>query len=79
MLNCGISPQDIEALHESDDTESFPNNWGFDANNMKWTNMLEAGIINPVKADRCAFENAFSILNLYLTANTLVVNEEITF
>jgi len=41
--------------------------------------MLEAGIINPAKADRSAFENAFSILNLYLTANTLVVNEEITF
>ena len=41
--------------------------------------MLESGIINPTKADRSAFENAFSILNLYLTANTLVINEEVIF
>lgn len=75
ITNCGINSQDIMSIHD----ESFPINWGFDANNMKWTNMLDTGIINPAKADRCAFENAFSILNLYLTANTLVVDEEITF
>ena len=79
ILNCGLNLQDVESIHDNDDAESFPINWGFDANNMKWTNMLESGIINPAKADRSAFENAFSILNLYLTANTLIVNEEITF
>ena len=71
IYNCGLNPEDKE--------NDFPENWGFDANRMIWTNMLDAGIINPAKADRCAFENAFSILNLYLTANTLVVNEEVTF
>lgn len=79
ILNCGVNRQDVESIHSNDEAEGFPNNWGFDANNMKWVNMLNAGIINPAKADRCAFENAFSILNLYLTANTLIVNEEITF
>ena len=79
LLNCGIAPLDVESLHDSDSSESFPLNWGFDANNMVWLNMLDAGIVNPAKADRSAFENAFSILNLYLTANTLVVNEEIVF
>lgn len=76
ISNCGLNPEEIKGI---DGEESYPTNWGFDANHMKWTNMLETGIINPAKADRSAFENAFSILNLYLTANTLVVNEEITF
>ena len=76
ISNCGLNPDEVKGI---DGEESYPLNWGFDANHMKWVNMLESGIINPAKADRSAFENAFSILNLYLTANTLVVNEEITF
>ena len=72
ITNCGLNPQDVEEL-------DYPDGWGFDANKMIWTNMIDSGIINPAKADRCAFENAFSILNLYLTANTLVVNEEVVF
>ena len=76
ISNCGLDPEQLKVINEE---ESFPINWGFDANRMIWTNMLESGIINPAKADRCAFENAFSILNLYLTADTLIVNEEIVF
>lgn len=71
--NCGYSPQDIE------ECGGYPQGWGFDANKEKWVNMLDSGIINPAKADRLAFENAFSVLNLYLSANTLIVNEDIIF
>ena len=34
---------------------------GFDANEMKWVNMVEAGIIDPVKVTRSALQNAASI------------------
>lgn len=73
ISNCGYNPQDV------DEYDLYPDTWGFDANTEKWTNMLDAGIINPAKADRLAFENAFSVLNLYLSADTLIVNEEIIF
>lgn len=52
---------------------------GFDANKEEWVDMIEAGIINPVKSDRLAFENALSVLNLYLSTSTLIVNEEIQY
>lgn len=76
ISNCGLDPEELKVVGEE---ESLPVNYGFDANNMKWVNMFESGIINPAKVDRCAFENAFSILNMYLTVNTLIVNEEIEF
>ena len=52
---------------------------GFDANKEEWVDMIQAGIINPVKSDRLAFENALSILNLYLSTSTLIVNEDIEY
>ena len=72
MLNCGLNPYELEKFNTLD-------NWGFDASKMEWTDMLQSGIVNPAKVDRCAFENAFSILNMYLSANTLVVNKDVIF
>ena len=69
IFNSGINIKDIDIDPE--------NNIGFDANKMKSVDMIKNGIINPAKSDRCALENAFSVLNLYLSTNTLIVNEEI--
>ena len=52
---------------------------GFDANKMEWVDMIEAGIINPVKSDRLALENAISVFNLYLSSSCLIINEQIEF
>ena len=54
-------------------------NIGFDANKEEFVNMIDAGIINPVKSDRLALENAISVLNLYLTTSCLITNEQITY
>lgn len=72
MQNSGVDILDV-------DISKIEKNFGFNAATMKWENLLDAGIINPAKVDRCAFENAFSVLNMYLSANTLIVNEEIIF
>ena len=40
---------------------------GFDANAMKWVDMVEAGIIDPAKVTRSALQNAASIAALILT------------
>ena len=55
------------------------NNIGYNAKDNKWENLLDAGIINPAKSDRLALENAFSIVNLFLTTHCLITNEEVEF
>ena len=47
---------------------------GFDANAMKWVNMVEAGIIDPVKVTRSALQNAASIAALILTTECAVTD-----
>jgi chaperonin GroEL len=45
---------------------------GFDAQNEKFVNMVEAGIIDPTKVVRTALQNASSIAGLMLTTEALV-------
>ena len=71
LLNCGILPGDSRWYVEADKGIAY------DAVSGKHVNMIEAGIINPVKSDRLALENALSVLNLYLSSNCLVINKEI--
>ncbi len=47
---------------------------GFDANNMKWVKMVDAGIIDPVKVTRSALQNAASIAALILTTECAVTD-----
>lgn len=45
----------------------------YDANQEKFVNMYDAGIINPLKSDRLAFEHAVSIADLFLTTDCMIV------
>ncbi len=47
---------------------------GYDANAMKWVNMVESGIIDPVKVTRSALQNAASIASLILTTECAVTD-----
>ena len=47
---------------------------GYDANNDKWVNMVEAGIIDPVKVTRSALQNAASIAALILTSECAIAD-----
>lgn len=47
---------------------------GFDANEMKWVNMVDAGIIDPAKVTRSALQNAASIASLILTTECAVTD-----
>jgi len=48
-------------------------NYGFDALNEKYTDMITAGIIDPTKVVRTALQNAASVAGLLLTTQGLVV------
>ena len=45
---------------------------GFDAANLKMVNMLQAGIVDPMKVTRTALQNAASVAALMLTTEALV-------
>ena len=47
---------------------------GYDANSNKWVNMVEAGIIDPVKVTRSALQNAASIAALILTSECAITD-----
>ncbi len=47
---------------------------GYDAENDKWVNMSECGIIDPVKVTRSALQNAASIASLILTTECVVTD-----
>ena len=47
---------------------------GYDANNNKWVNMVQAGIIDPVKVTRSALQNAASIASLILTSECAITD-----
>ena len=47
---------------------------GYDATAMKWVNMVESGIIDPVKVTRSALQNAASIASLILTTECAVTD-----
>lgn len=57
-----------------DEISRKPLNTGYDANKGEYTDMLKAGIIDPVKVVRTALANAASISALMLTTEALVTN-----
>ncbi len=52
--------------------ESTDKNYGFDAQSEKFTDMIEAGIIDPTKVTRTALQNAASVASLMLTTEVMV-------
>ncbi len=47
-------------------------NWGFDAQNGKYTDLVKAGIIDPTKVVRTALQDAASVAGLLITTEAMV-------
>ena len=48
--------------------------WGWDAKENEFVNMVQAGIIDPAKVVRSALQNASSIAGMMLTTETLITD-----
>jgi chaperonin GroEL len=71
IRNAGLEPAIIiEKIVEKDDPK-----YGFDVLKERYTNMFEAGIIDPTKVTRSALQNAASIASMLLTTEVLVAEE----
>jgi chaperonin GroEL len=49
--------------------------FGFDADKEEYTDMIEAGIIDPTKVVRFALQNAASVASLLITTEAVVVEK----
>ncbi len=68
--------QTIEWINPLNPKKIFKDVQGFDAANNKFVNLLEKGIIDPVKVTRYAIEHACSVVGLMLTTNCVIIDSE---
>lgn len=57
-------------------TESTDLRYGYDAAKAQYGDLIDRGIIDPVKVTRYALEHASSVVGLMLTCNSVVLNEQ---
>src|SRR3984957_4459648 len=69
--NAGYSGQEVVAR-----LTGLAQDEGFDALEGRYGNMIEMGIIDPLRVARSALENGASVAGLLLTTNTLVAEEQ---
>jgi len=69
--NAGYSGQEVVAQ-----MGQLGNDEGFDALAGRFGNMIEMGIIDPLRVARSALQNGASVAGLLLTTNTLVAEEQ---
>ena len=72
LTNAGLEPSVIV----NDVKMANNKNYGYDAFNNKYYDMVEMGIVDPAKVTRCALQNAASIAEMILTTEVLVADEK---
>ena len=71
--NAGVSGDVI--INNILENELHYDNFGYNAKNNTYCNMINAGIIDPAKAVRVALENAASVAGLFLTTECVIVDD----
>lgn len=75
--NCGLSGDLV-----IDNILAMPRNQkdgltiGFNAKTMNYDDLLEAGVVDPLKAEEMAIRNAVSVAGMLISSNYFVLNEE---
>jgi len=69
--NAGYPGQEVVARVQAMSTDE-----GFDALEGRYGNMIEMGIIDPLRVARSALQNGASVAGLLLTTNTLIAEEQ---
>jgi len=77
--NAGCSPdvveRDLEGMTDRSDITS--ENGGYNAIDDKVVDLVAAGIIDPVKVTRTAFQNAASVASTFLSLDAVIHNVEV--
>ena len=69
--NAGLNPEVIiNGLPEGNES-------GYDARSDQYVNMIESGIIDPLKVTRCALDQSVSISSLMLTTECILSEQQV--
>jgi chaperonin GroEL len=69
LLNAGMSPEA--------ELRRLGTNEGLDARTGNVGNMLELGVVDPVKVSRVALENAASVARTFLSLDAIIINDDV--
>jgi len=71
VLNAGADPTAVrlEILNNKN------KNFGYNARTEEFEDLMEAGVIDPVKVVRCALQNAASVAGLVLTTECMIATK----
>jgi chaperonin GroEL len=72
--NSGKSPDVIE----EEMNRNVEKGLAYDASSGEFVNLVEAGIIDPVKVTRMALKNSSSVARLFLTLDAVLINHEVS-
>ena len=70
LINAGLDTSEIVQK-----VKSGENDFGFNAKTEKFENLLESGIIDPVKVTRLALEYAASVAGMFITTECVIVKK----
>ncbi|MGZ8559392.1 MAG: chaperonin GroEL [Chitinophagaceae bacterium] len=70
LINAGLEPSEIVQK-----VIAGENDFGFNAKTEKFENLLESGIIDPVKVTRLALEYAASVAGMFITTECVIVKK----
>lgn len=77
-LDCIVKQIITNAEGDYDElSKQFTKTKGYNALNRNIRNLIKDGIVNPVKCERLAFENAISVAEMFLMLNCVVADEPI--
>lgn len=68
LINSGVNP---DSLDEEDYKKDY---FGYNAKTGMVQNLVESGIIEPVKSNRCALQNAASVVNQILSSQYVITD-----
>ena len=64
----------LECFNELEELKSIDKNFGVNALNGQFVNMIDSGIVDPLKVTESALRNSISIVNLILSTNVVIQN-----
>ena len=74
LINAGVDPDGVlDKIRATKEEKSVSCNFGYDALEDTFVDMIEAGIIDPVKVTKSALLNATSIASMLLTTEAAIV------
>jgi len=69
LANAGL---DFSTLPMEEDHYVSDLGYGYDVKNYRWGDMIDMGIIDPLKVVRCSLQNAVSVAVTLLSTNAIV-------